>query len=85
MNAQKGFTLIELMIVIAINGFIWFVLLHFGIINEHQQKNCIDFKYCTTIFEEWGSTLISFICLIASFVFLYFYTSIIQKWRSLPE
>ncbi len=84
---QKKFNknVLGVMIVIAINGFIWFVLLHFGIINEHQQKNCIDFKYCTTIFEEWGSTLISFICLIASFVFLYFYTSIIQKWRSLPE
>lgn len=77
-------TILGILLVIVINGILWYVLLHFGIIDVHQKNNCDSLSNCETIFEEMGGTLISFICLILSFIFMYFYTSIIQKWRALP-
>jgi len=81
-------SILGVMLVIAINGFIWYVLLHFGIISAHEESAClelVDNNECDNVFDKLGGVLISFICLILSFIFMYFYTTVIQKWRALPE
>lgn len=73
---------------IVIGGFIFYVLLYFGIIAAHQDSICREHLTkgsCTDIFDDLGSVTVSYICLIASFVFLYFYSGIIQKWKALPS
>lgn len=77
---------------ISMNGFPLFLLLIVGIITIYQKKDCSEtldlngnYKSCTDLFDTFGAVNISWIILILSFIFIYFYTSILQKWKALPE
>ncbi|MBP7498747.1 MAG: hypothetical protein KA796_02645, partial [Chryseobacterium sp.] len=68
--------------------FIWLILI---IINEHQTANCRFEGHiegfengCISFLDEFGFTL-SYLVLIVSMLFLYFYTGFIKKWKALPE
>lgn len=79
---------------ISMNGFVLFVFLIFAIITMYQRDACGGTVYnpetgeayenCSTIMESLGLGL-SYIILILGFVFMYFYTAILQKWKALPE
>ncbi|WP_419868033.1 hypothetical protein [Chryseobacterium sp. CT-SW4] len=71
---------------ISMTGFTLFVFLIFGIISMHQNEMCreVSDKVCTTLIEDLGLSL-SYILLIFGFVFLYLYTSVLQKWKAMPE
>lgn len=79
---------------ISMNGFVLFVLLIFAIISIHQKAACggivmsIEDGYpyhgCPNIFEDLGF-MVSYIILVIGFVFMYFYTAILQKWKAMPE
>lgn len=79
--------ILGILINISICGFALYVLLHFGIINLHQKANCSELPYyksCPNIFDDLGAW-ISCVMLFASFLFMYLYISIIQKWKALPS
>jgi hypothetical protein len=78
---------------ISLNGFVLFVLLIFGIISFHQEAACrevitpIDdyqYKNCPNIMDDLGIFL-SYIILITGFIFMFFYSSVIMKWKARPE
>lgn len=70
---------------ISLNGFVLFMVLIFAIITLHQRENCRNIKgYCETITETLGVSL-SYIILICGFIFIYFYTAVLMKWKARPE
>jgi len=79
---------------ISMNCFVLFVLLIFVIISMYQRDACGGTVYnsetgavyenCITIIESLGFML-SYIILILGFIFMYFYTAILQKWKAMPE
>lgn len=70
---------------ISLNGFVLFVLLIFGIITFHQREACTEINgYCETIIDTLGLGL-SYILLICGFLFVFFYTKILLKWKARPE
>lgn len=70
---------------ISMNGFVLFILLLFVIITIHQKEACRDVdEYCETIIEVLGSGL-SYIILICGFLFMFFYTKVLLKWKARPE
>lgn len=82
----------SIFITISMTGFAVFVLLVFGIINQHQKANCVEtldaygnYNRCIGIFDTLGAANVSWIVLISSFIFMWLYTSILQKWKALPE
>ncbi len=81
----------SIFMIISMVGFPLFVWLIFGIVNEHQVSDCrakvyISDNYlnCKGVMDDLGLKT-SYIMLIATFVFLYFYTSFIKKWKAMPE
>ena len=81
----------SIFMLITINAFPIFIWLILIIINEHQTANCIfnsqlvDLENdCVGFLDEFGFTL-SYLVLIVSMLFLYFYTGFIKKWKALPE
>lgn len=79
----------SILINLSMNGFVLFVLLIFFIISIHQNHACnnsnaITVYDCKTIIEILQLNL-SYIILICGFVFMYFYTSVLQKWKSMPN
>jgi len=84
----------SILVNISMNGFVLFVLLIFAIISIHQKAACegvvmsIEGGYpyygCPNIFEDLGFML-SYIISVIGFVFMYFYTAILQKWKAMPE
>lgn len=82
----------SILMTISMIGFPMFIILIFLIISTHQKANCNDetvnydgYINCPNIFEMLHYTHISWIILIVSFIFMYCYTSILQKWKALPE
>lgn len=82
--------IVAICINISINGFALYLLLLLGIIAMHHRDQC-DFTSpygrnsdCVTIFDylefNW-----SFVLFFAGLIFMYFYMTIIKKWKSLPE
>jgi len=73
---------------ITIGGFVLYVLLIIGIISMHQSDFCRTENYydenCFVLIDYLGMTT-SYILFIAGFVFIYFYSGVIKKWRALPE
>jgi len=78
---------------LSLNGFVLFVLLIFGLISIHQRAACRDlantlehypYTPCTDVFDALG-LWISIIILIFGFIFMYFYSSVIMKWKARPE
>ncbi|MEY8759130.1 hypothetical protein [Chryseobacterium tongliaoense] len=90
MMKKAGKLVSSVLVNISMNGFVLFVFLIFGIISLHQDANCksID-KYgqyvgCNNIIEILDVNL-SYIILVCGFIFMYFYTSILQKWKAMPQ
>lgn len=81
-------TVSSIFMLITINGFLLLVFLIFIIISIHQKQNCLNTAYnyseCKTVFDTLGF-FISYITLGVSFIFIYLYTSLIRKWKALPE
>jgi hypothetical protein len=78
----------SILINISMNGFALFVLLIFFIINIHQERNCEQINImsynCPTIIKTLEFNL-SYIILCCGFVFMYLYTSILHKWKAMPN
>lgn len=81
----------SIFMLITINAFPIFIWLILIIINEHQTANCRFNSQigglendCIGFLDEFGFTL-SYLILIVSMLFLYFYTGFIKKWKALPE
>lgn len=80
----------SILVNISFNGFVPFVFLIFGIISFHQRAACQSkltediYQHCDTIIFDLGLGL-SFILLVCGFVFIYFYTSVLQKWKAMPQ
>lgn len=75
---------------ISLNGFAFLVFLIFGIISFHQKVACNEinglndtYQKCNTIIEYLNFNL-SYIILICGFLFVYFYTAVLQKWKAMP-
>lgn len=75
---------------ISIIGFALYVLLIMGIISIHQDYYCRDYydyklmDNCFVLLRKLG-VYTSLALIIAGFAFMYFYTSVIKKWKALPE
>lgn len=80
----------SIFITVSMNGFVLFVLLLFFIVSLHQEKTCRDlmsperYSNCKTVIETLGFSL-SYIILAIGFVFMYFYTGVLKKWKAMPE
>jgi hypothetical protein len=80
----------SIFITVSMNGFVLFVLLLFFIVSLHQEKACRElisakgYANCKTIIQMLDFSL-SYIILLIGFVFMYFYTAIIKKWKAMPE
>lgn len=80
----------SIFITVSMNGFVLFVLLLFFIVSLHQEKACRDlmsperYSNCKTVIETLGFSL-SYIILAIGFVFMYFYTGVLKKWKAMPE
>ncbi len=81
----------SIFMIISMVGFPLFIWLIFGIVNEHQVSDCRakvyvgdDYLNCKGVLDDLGLTT-SYIMLVAAFVFLYFYTGFIKKWKAMPE
>ncbi len=81
----------SIFMIISMAGFPLFIWLIFGIVNEHQVSGCKTKVYiadnyltCRGILDDLGLNA-SYIMLILSLVFLYFYTAFIKKWKARPE
>ncbi|MGR7811918.1 hypothetical protein [Lacinutrix undariae] len=84
-------SIVAICVNLSILGFVPYLLLIIGIISLHQQAYCDDiynitntYKDCSTLFDSFGIYL-SYILFVLGFVFLYFYTAIIKKWKALAE
>lgn len=70
---------------VSMNGFALFVLLLFGIVTIHQREACRSVnESCESIIDVLGLGL-SYIILICGFIFMFFYTKILLKWKARPE
>ena len=76
---------------ISISGFVLYLFLILGIISYHQRNYCETFLfkieencYNYTVLDQLGFNW-SYILLISGFIFIYFYISIIKRWKALPE
>ncbi|MCJ8154582.1 hypothetical protein MKJ01_12490 [Chryseobacterium sp. SSA4.19] len=80
----------SIFITVSINAFVLFVFLIFFIISLHQKETCRElissngYSDCKTIIETLDFSL-SYIILVIGFVFMYFYTVILKKWKAMPE
>jgi len=76
---------------LSIVGFIPYVFLIIGIISLHQEAYCDiinattnDYNNCFILIRDFGVYL-SYILFGLAFIFIYFYTAIIKKWKALAE
>ncbi len=75
---------------ISMNGFVLYIFLILGIIAMHQRDHCDNtytygrYEECVTIFDYLDMNW-SFVLFFVGLVFMYFYMSVIKKWKSLPE
>lgn len=90
MMRKVGKLVSSIFITLSVCGFVLFLFLIFGIISIHQKANCVStrsvhsYMECPTIVESMGINL-SFIILACGFIFMFFYTSILQKWKAMPQ
>ncbi|MCA6065878.1 hypothetical protein JI747_001725 [Chryseobacterium sp. RG1] len=85
MMRKFGKLISSIFVNISMIGFVLFVLLIFGIISLHQRNACQDvYKNCKTLIEYLDFN-VSYIILVCGFVFMYFYMSVIQKWKAMPQ
>ncbi|KQM28330.1 hypothetical protein [Chryseobacterium sp. Leaf201] len=80
----------SIFITVSMNGFVLFVLLLFFIVSLHQERACnhlispLRYNNCKTVIETLGFSL-SYLILMIGFVFMYFYTAVLKKWKAMPE
>lgn len=76
-----------ILINMSILGFVPYVLLILSIISMHQKDACREIysSDCFILLQWLDSTTTSWILLTTGFIFLLIYTSVIKKWRALPE
>jgi len=88
MMKRLGKLVASVLINISVNGFVLFLLLIFFIISIHQQENCKTASMmsydCRTVFTTLDFNL-SYIILAGGFVFMYLYTSVLHRWKAMPE
>jgi len=85
MMRKAGKLISSIFLNISMNGFVLFILLIFIIISLHQRSACQNvYENCTSLIEYLDINL-SYIILVCGFVFMYFYMSVIQKWKSMPK
>ncbi|WP_051349311.1 hypothetical protein [Chryseobacterium gregarium] len=90
MMRKFGKLVSSIFITVSMNGFALFVLLLFFIVSLHQKRACEDladavrYNNCQTVIEALGFSL-SYIILMTGFVFMYFYTAVLKKWKAMPE
>lgn len=87
-------TVSSVLVNISMNCFVLLIFLIFIIITIHQKAECAgivtniddDYPYdnCNSIIEDL-SFMLSYIILILGFIFMYFYTAVLQKWKAMPE
>ena len=82
----------SILINISINGFVSYAFLIIAIINLHQEEACSKLRVlstqyvpCHTILEAFEPNVWSFIFITIGFVFIYFYSSVIKKWKASAE
>ena len=84
---MKNFSklVISIFMNISLNAFVLFIVLIFAIITLHEKEECryID-QYCETTIDLLGLSL-NYITLVCGFIFTYFYTGILMKWKARPE
>jgi hypothetical protein len=75
---------------ISMNGFVLFVVLIVFIITLHQEQYCreisngVKYRECKTLVKMLDLN-VSYIILIFGFIFMYLYTSVLQKWKAMPQ
>lgn len=79
---------------ISLNGFVLFVLLIFILISMYQRDACrgtvydpdrgVAYEDCQSIIESL-EYMLSYILLVVGFIFVYFYSKILLKWKARPE
>jgi hypothetical protein len=80
----------SILINISMNGFVLFVVLIVFIITLHQEQRCseissgVKYSECKTLVKMLDLNL-SYIILIFGFIFMYLYTSVLQKWKAMPQ
>ncbi|WEK70258.1 MAG: hypothetical protein P0Y62_01640 [Candidatus Chryseobacterium colombiense] len=85
MMRKFGKLISSIFVNISMIGFVLFVLLIFGIISLHQRNACQDvYRNCKTLIEYLDFN-VSYIILVCGFIFMYFYMSVIQKWKAMPQ
>ncbi|GEN76941.1 hypothetical protein [Chryseobacterium hagamense] len=88
MMKRLGKLVASLFINISVNAFVLFLLLIFFIIHLHQLESCKSVNVmsyeCKTIITTLEFNL-SYMILVGGFVFLYLYTSVLQRWKAMPE
>ncbi len=85
MMKKAGKLVSSVFVNLSMNGFVLFILLLFGIISLHQRNACRNtYEDCKTLIESLDFNL-SYIILVCGFIFMYFYTSILQKWKAMPQ
>ena len=77
---------------IGLNTFVALVLLLFGIITRHQidacrdrPRNLIEPYDCNGILDDLGMDWTSFLLLIIGFIFIFFYTKVLRRWKAKTE
>jgi len=77
-----------ILINMSILGFVPYVFLILGIITMHQKDACTEiynYSDCFILLDWLDIIPTSWILLTTGFIFLLIYTSVIKKWRALPE
>lgn len=85
-------TVVGICMNMSIGGFVLYILLIIAIISMHQSDYCTEqygYSYnnndhCFVLISALELNL-SYLLLALGFVFLYFYSGIIKRWRALPE
>lgn len=94
MLESTGKLISSIFITISMNGFVLWVLLIFAIITKHQTDDCRylneadrlgNIIKCEGLLDYLGAEGSSFVLLLIGFIFMYLYTSVLQKWKSLPQ
>lgn len=79
-------------VALTITNFASFIFLIISIISTYQRNKCLethDYSYtsndCFVLIEYLGYKNVGYIILLLAVVFIFMYTTIIKRWRALPE
>ena len=84
----------SIFVVISMNVFVPTVFLILVIIDRYQDSLCVGPKYNIETGERTSNCFsllnyleldLSFILLVVGFIFMYFYSDVVRKWKARPE